>query len=205
MPLPPSEWQGILIVRKIVEPMSMAKPALEITEGGFKRNVKSSKANLFLVVYPAQKRLPMEERNGLSFNCAESVILGTSRNYQLHGEESTCLRTASVLGGGISGCGEVCGAVSGAVICLGLTFGTNGTELPENFRSKRQIARTKVKDFMKSFADAWGSVQCRVLLAMDKGEIPPEGSLRPEGGPRNLCNEYVRWSTTQVSRDLSDS
>ena len=145
----------------------------------------------------------MEERDGLSFNCAESVILGTSKKYQLHGEESTRLRIASVLGGGISGCGEVCGAVSGAVICLGLALGTEGTELPDEFKMIRETARDCVKGYMKSFANAWGSVQCNALRAMDKGEIPPEGSLRPKGTQRNLCDEYVAWSVGQVSNILS--
>ena len=144
----------------------------------------------------------MEERNGLSFNCAESVIIGAAKTRHLNGDESTRLRIASVLGGGISGCGEVCGAVSGAVICLGLSFGTDGTEDPERFKGSREHARARVKDFMGSFTEAWGNVQCRVLRAMDKGEIPQNGRHRPEGSPRNLCNDYVDWAVEQVSNIL---
>ena len=120
----------------------------------------------------------------------------------MHGDESTHLMIASVLGGGISGCGEVCGAVSGSVICLGLSFGTDGTEDLDRFKSMRENARAHVKDYMKSFEEAWGNVQCRELLAMDKGEIPQKGNRRPAGTPRNMCNEYVDWSAMRVSEIL---
>ena len=68
----------------------------------------------------------MEEKNELSFNCAESTMIGIDRDSLLEGFSNSCMRMASILGGGISGFGEVCGAVSGAVLSLGLILGTNG-------------------------------------------------------------------------------
>ena len=108
------------------------------------------------------------------------------------------MRMASVLGGGISGFGEVCGAVSGAVLSLGLIFGTNGNEEVEEFKSKRAKAREFVKKYMQDFAESWGSVQCRHLVEMDEGRLPPAGSLRPVGTPKKLCDEYVDWSVKKV-------
>lgn len=108
------------------------------------------------------------------------------------------MRMASILGGGISGFGEVCGAVSGAVLSLGLMLGTDGTEDVEEFKAKRTKAREFVKQYLQDFTDSWGSVQCRYLVEMDEGKIPAAGLLRSKGPPEKLCEEYVDWSVKKV-------
>lgn len=141
--------------------------------------------------------LTLEQNDGRSFNCAESVMIRVDRETSLPGYNDSFMRVASVLGGGIAGCGEVCGATSGGVLCLALLTGTTGVEPVEIFKEKRSFARSVISDYMNEFSDNWGSVQCKLLLAMDKGEIPPKGRLR-NGPPRNLCNEYTDWCTEKV-------
>jgi C_GCAxxG_C_C family probable redox protein len=140
----------------------------------------------------------MEEDNGRSFNCAESVLIQINRESPLPGFGNECMRIASVLGGGISGFGEVCGAISGAVAGLGLLLGTNGDEEEELFKTKRTEAREIVKQYMQDFVDNWGSAQCRYLIEMDEGKRAPAGSLRSHGPPKRLCDEYVNWSAKKV-------
>jgi len=140
----------------------------------------------------------MEEDNGHSFNCAESVMIRVNRESPLPGFNSSCMRITSVLGGGIAGYGEVCGAISGAVVSLGLMLGTNGDETVNDFKLKRTHARSVVKEFLQEFTECWGSVQCRHLIAMDEGKRTQVGTLRPEGPPSNLCDEYVDWSTNKM-------
>ena len=125
-------------------------------------------------------------------------MIGIDQNSPLAGFPHPCMRMASILGGGISGFGEVCGAVSGAVLSLGLILGTNGTEDVDEFKAKRAKAREIVKQYMQNFVDSWGSVQCRRLIEMDEGKLPPAGLLRPERGPEKLCEEYVDWSIKKV-------
>ena len=141
----------------------------------------------------------MEQKNDLSFNCAESVIIGVQRTSPIPGCESSCMRVASVLGGGISGSGEVCGAVSGGVICLGIIGGTEGNELPEDFKEKRGHIREVVKGFLNEFESNWGSVRCGDLVAMDKGELESKGLLRTTNGQlKNHCDDYVEWSRKRI-------
>ena len=141
----------------------------------------------------------MEEDNGRSFNCAESVLIQINRESPLPGFNPPSMRIASILGGGISGFGEVCGAVSGAVVSLGLLLGTEGNEEVEQFKAKRTEARNIVKQYMQDFVDNWGSAQCRYLNEMDEGKRAPAGLLRPEGPPEKLCEEYVNWSAKKIS------
>ena len=140
----------------------------------------------------------MEEDNGHAYNCAESVIIRVNRESPLPGFNISCMRITSVLGGGISGSGEVCGAISGAVVSLGLILGTNGDETIDDFKSKRTHARSVVKKFLQEFNTCWGSVRCTHLIEMDEGKRTQVGTLRPEGPPSNLCNEYVDWSTNKM-------
>lgn len=146
----------------------------------------------------------MEEDNGHSFNCAESVLIQINRESPLSGFNSQSMRIASILGGGISGFGEVCGAVSGAVLSLGLLLGTNGDEEVEDFKAKRSKARCIVKQYMQDFVGSWGSAQCRYLIEMDEGKCAPSGTLRPEGPPEKLCEEYVNWSAKKIN-EIRDS
>ena len=139
----------------------------------------------------------MEQNNGHSFNCAESVMIRVNRSSPLPGFGDPLMRVASVLGGGFAGCGEVCGAASGGVLCLALLTGTTGAESVGKFKKKRSSARKLISDFMNDFTDAWGSVQCKFLFAMDSGKVPPKGRFR-SGPARKLCEEYVDWSTEKV-------
>ena len=61
------------------------------------------------------------------------------------------------------------------------------------------MAREIVNDYLQEFTENWGTVQCRFLLEMDEGKQPPKGTLRSNGPPKKLCNEYVDWSVKRIS------
>jgi len=141
----------------------------------------------------------MEEDNGRSFNCAESVVIGVNRESPLPGFNPSCMKISSVLGGGVAGFREICGAASGGVVCLGLLLGTTGDEDVEDFKLQRTKSRELINAYLQEFTDCWGSVQCGRLLEMDEGKRTPAGALRPNGPPEKLCDEYVDWSTQKIT------
>jgi len=145
----------------------------------------------------------LEKDNGNSFNCAESVMIKVNRESALPGFNDSCMRIASTLGGGFGGDGEICGAVSGAILCLAMLTGTTGSEPANIFKEKRRNSRSTISDFMKEFSKNWGTVQCKYLRAMDKGGIPPCGLLR-NGPRRTLCEEYVAWSAERILSIIPD-
>ena len=117
-----------------------------------------------------------------------------------------CMRMASILGGGIAGSGEVCGAICGAALAIGLQMGTNGDESPDVYADTREKARTTVKEYLARFEKAWGGIRCKHLLAMDKGEASSVGLLRKKTNPiQNRCDEYVTWSSELVVSLLRDA
>lgn len=72
------------------------------------------------------------------------------------------MRLGRCLGGGLSA-GEVCGAVAGALILLGLTHGDAGQQEPQ-VRAQVKLAARR---FLELFQQRQGSIVCRQLLGVD--------------------------------------
>ena len=149
---------------------------------------------------PAQSRIPLtEERDELSFNCVEQVLMRTNEASLILAFNESCMRIASVFGGGIGGSGNVCGAASGAVMAIGLALGTSGTETLDEFKEIRKNAKELVNLFLSNFTEAWGSIRCEHLLAMDEGKKEKAGTQRQNQQPvQNMCADYVDWSADMI-------
>jgi C_GCAxxG_C_C family probable redox protein len=120
------------------------------------------------------------------FSCAQSVFTAFADPADVSRE--TALRLASGLGGGLARSGETCGAVTGAVLALGLKHcGTPPTD-----PSAKLAAYPVVQEFLARFRALHGAVTCRELLGADLGT--PEGRARAEaqGLVRQRCPAFVR-------------
>lgn len=100
-----------------------------------------------------------------SFNCSQAVFSPFAK--QLGLDESTALKLASPFGGGIARRGEVCGAVTGALLALGLA---RGADTPAG---KDQIYQLS-QEFMRRFEAKHGTILCRELIGCDIST--PDGS-----------------------------
>ncbi len=86
-------------------------------------------------------------------NCAQAVLLAFADLSDA--DEETLSRVSMGMGAGMGRMGEVCGAVSGAAMALGLLF-------PE--KGKGEVYAL-VQEHMMGFAEENGSYLCRELLA----------------------------------------
>lgn len=116
------------------------------------------------------------------FNCAQSVLSTYGKEYFKN--EADALRMASGFGAGMSYRGEVCGAVTGALMVLGLKHGFDKLEDKDAFIEK---SRTLIEQFEKEN----GSILCRKLLCVDVNT--PEGlaEARENGLFRKTCPRYI--------------
>lgn len=100
--------------------------------------------------------------------------------------EEMCARIASPFGGGIGHIQEVCGAVSGAVMAIGLKYGEKSTD-----RDVRDHINELTQNFIREFKSKNKSIFCRDLLAFDITtkaglvEARKQGKFAP-------CPGYVR-------------
>ena len=114
------------------------------------------------------------------FNCSQIVLSSHAASLGL--PEETALRIASPFGGGIARSGQMCGAVTGALMALGLRHGTSKPGEHERKEEQYCIANR----FMSLFRERYGSLSCRDLLGCDIGT--PEG--RKEAHDKGLFDEF---------------
>ena len=134
-------------------------------------------------------------RDGKRFNCCESALIMIHEGHPLPGFESNIMKAASSLGGGVGGWGSACGAAAGAVIALGLVYGTDGEETLDEFLDMRGHLREASQVFLKEFEAAIGSVNCTDLLGVDRRTEEGKAryaELRAQGLVK--CDDYVAWA-----------
>ena len=115
------------------------------------------------------------------YNCAQAVFCAFADVTGLDLETSA--RLASSFGGGLGRLREVCGAVSGAAMVLGMA---EGYADPKDAQAKKDHY-SRVRDFAARFREANGSIVCRELLA---GGDPH--AARPGGEPEARTPEFYK-------------
>ena len=91
-------------------------------------------------------------------NCAQAVAVAFSDVTGL--DEKTSARMASAFGGGIGRMREVCGAVSGMFMVLGLLYGYDN---PKDDAGKKALYQ-EVQALAEQFRQENGSIICREIL-----------------------------------------
>ena len=94
------------------------------------------------------------------FNCAQSVAAVFCEKYGV--DKNTVIKMCSGLGAGFRS-GEICGAVSGAVLAIGLKYGQNIAE----DKSAKDNCNAKTIEFMNLFRSKNESVVCKDILGFD--------------------------------------
>ena len=131
------------------------------------------------------------------YNCAQSVFAALAPAFGL--EPEIALRIASGLGGGIGHLGsEVCGAVSGVVLAIGL----QREYLPED-RAERERTYALVREFAHQFGILYGHLRCRELLGHDIST--PEGyqAAADNGLYETRCSQLVHDAVEIVEQLLA--
>ncbi len=133
------------------------------------------------------------------FLCSEAVLMALAKCL---GVESKLIpKIATGFGAGIGGEGEVCGALSGAVMGLGLKFGRDEPGFTEDGRRPHWYAT----ELMKGFRELHGHLRCRDLLGLDLTD--PEDYRKYS--ERNLwgtkCRDLITSATEQAYELLEKS
>jgi C_GCAxxG_C_C family probable redox protein len=104
------------------------------------------------------KKLFSEENQ---YNCSQAIFAAYGEHLGLGKVDSdTCLRIASAFGGGIARTGNVCGALTGALMALGLKYGGGG------YSAQERVNEVAGKLFHE-FKAHHGSIICRELINHD--------------------------------------
>jgi C_GCAxxG_C_C family probable redox protein len=132
-----------------------------------------------------------------NFNCSQSLLAAFSDASAL--DESTALKVASGFGGGLGHSGGTCGALTGAVMAMGLHCGTADST---DTTTKQQVYR-KVSRLIEEYKLRTGSTICRDLLGFDLSTA--EGQhIAKQPGAFDRCDDFVRIAAEILEEMLSE-
>ena len=112
------------------------------------------------------------------YNCSQAVLMAFSDLTGL--DDDISAKLASSFGGGLARMREVCGAVSGGAMVLGLLYGNDDPTDQEAKSAHYHL----VQEFARRFKEQNGSIICRELLS---GTGSVEGNT-----PEKRTQEYYK-------------
>jgi C_GCAxxG_C_C family probable redox protein len=122
------------------------------------------------------------------YNCAQAMTLAVNAAYELGIEDIP--RIMQPFGGGIARSDEVCGAVSGAVLAIGMLFGRDGEEAEEGKERCYRLAGR----YMEEFKKLRGSTKCTGLLGLNLADPEERERASREGVFSTKCPGIVEDS-----------
>ena len=129
-------------------------------------------------------------------NCAQAMLAAYAKDYGL--DADTALSVAVGFGGGMGRLQETCGAVSGAIMALGL----NSRFKEGDGRDKIDEVYAKVRSFVEDFKREKGTIKCRELLGCDL--LSEEGhKYFVEHKLRENCRGYIKLACGLLEKYLS--
>lgn len=123
----------------------------------------------------------------LMFNCSESVLGGMAEELGMDSE--IIPKIASGFGAGFSRQGETCGALSGAIMGLGLVYGRS---TPDNPAKAKMYAIAG--GFMKRFEEEFGTTACNELTGCVMSTDEGMDKFKAQDLHHTLCPKFVQWS-----------
>lgn len=120
--------------------------------------------------------------NGL--NCSQAILTVFGKPYV---ELEVAAKIGRPLGGGIAHMGLTCGAVTAAILILGLTRGNE-----ENEGEARQEVFKSAREFVRFFEDRHKTTLCRELLGADISTESGLKKIKEEKLVARSCPQFVR-------------
>jgi len=125
------------------------------------------------------------------FGCAQAVLAAFSEDFGL--SEEAALRISTGFGSGMGRLCEVCGALTGAFMVIGLKHGkviSDGTKYGTNTETTYRL----VAEVAEKFRERNRSIYCRELIGHDLS-IPEElEKVREQGLFTSTCGKCIRDS-----------
>ena len=119
------------------------------------------------------------------FSCSQAVLSAYAEAFGLDGEMA--LRVAGAFGGGMARTGQTCGAVSGALMVIGLRFGA----VTARDKASKERAYAAGQELMAEFTNRNGSLLCKELLGCDLGTAEGRQLAHEQRLTATRCPQFV--------------
>jgi C_GCAxxG_C_C family probable redox protein len=132
------------------------------------------------------------------FSCSQAVLAAHADRGGLEAERA--LKLGEGFAAGICGLGRTCGALSGAILAIGLV---HGRTRPDD-AAARDATSLRVRRLVAEFERRHGSSDCRALLGCDIDTPEKRVAARESGLFQRVCPPLVRSAAELVDRVLAD-
>lgn len=133
--------------------------------------------------YKKENSASLLYKDGL--RCSQAMLLAYAEKFNLDLELASKIATG--FGGGISRLGEICGAVTGAVMVIGLKFGQKNAK----DEKAKEITYYFVEEFVDQFRSRYNSIQCRELLGIELSTPEGQKRFKEEKLNETICRRIV--------------
>jgi C_GCAxxG_C_C family probable redox protein len=133
------------------------------------------------------------------FGCAQSVLASFAQEYGL--SEEAALRIATGFGSGMGRMCEVCGALTGAFMVIGLKHGKSNTD-GSRYGTKTETTYRVVAELAKKFAARNGSIYCRDLIGHDLSDPAEREKVVHLGLFTTTCRKCILDSVELLEETL---
>lgn len=116
-------------------------------------------------------------------SCSQAIVMSYGPDLGLTSEIG--MKVSAAFGGGIARQAETCGAVSGALMMLGLTLDANRENLKES-------AYILAQEFISKFSERNRSIVCKSLLGVDISTPEGKQQAKEKDLHIHLCSKYVQ-------------
>ena len=122
------------------------------------------------------------------FNCAQAVLASHSEEFGL--DITLAHKIGCAFIGGIANNGEVCGAVVGALMLIGLKYG----QYLEGDVDSKENTKKITNIYLQKFKQEYGTIICRELLKYNISMEEEAQKARDAGVFKTLCPLFVKKS-----------
>jgi C_GCAxxG_C_C family probable redox protein len=134
------------------------------------------------------------------FNCAQSVFAACGPDDGL--SERMCLILAGPFGGGMGRMGEACGALTGALLALGLR---HGQEMATDPAQARGPLYERAAVLATAFRERNGGLTCRELTGCDLRTPEGREAFKTRDLHHTLCRKLVAGAVELVEEQRGEA
>lgn len=129
-----------------------------------------------------------EKRFTEGYACSQAVFSTYCDGYNIDPKIALCLSAG--LGGGVC-MGKTCGAVTGAILTIGLVLGENNSETGQG----RQKVKESVIEFTNRFKELNSTTECKDLLSTDISTSEGMKTAIEDKLFKTVCPKFIRDSS----------
>jgi C_GCAxxG_C_C family probable redox protein len=133
------------------------------------------------------------------YNCAQSVYAASATGTSL--SETQRLAQAAPFGGGVARQGEICGALTGALMAMG-EFHTEA--LAADRTAAQALLYARAQQLVDTFRKAHGAVTCRELTGCSLSTEAGHRAFKETGVRDKVCVKLVAFAAEQVTKQMAE-